>query len=107
MKWRQAHKVSITVESGDHPSGGRWHIYYGNTPDLALFASNADLPPTGDWRRWQTIIASVGSSLAITPGEVALYDTAEGIAKAWSEDFANLGRDMNYVLCQHHGRSKK
>jgi hypothetical protein len=88
MKWRQAHKVSITVESGDHPSGGRWHIYYGNTPDLALFASNADLPPTGDWRRWQTIIA-------------------EGIAKAWSEDFANLGRDMNYVLCQHHGRSKK
>jgi hypothetical protein len=122
----KAQNVSITIVSGDSFSYTTHHAVTQFTyptgisliPAVAsLFTPNVELQPEPETNadpkasRWachdcQTIAESVGSSLALKPGEVALYDTVDGIAKAWSQDFANLGRDMNYMLRWRYERSR-
>jgi hypothetical protein len=125
--WDKAQNVSITIVPGDSMSPPSPHtvtriIYPTGVKAIPagaslMFTPNEELQPVPEINtdskasRWachdcRTIVESVGSSLAVMPGEVALYDTVEGIAKVWSQDFANLSRDMNYVLRWRYERSR-
>jgi hypothetical protein len=49
----------------------------------------------------------INASLVMKPADVTLCDQAQGITKAWSDDWHNLGRDMTHVLNWAHERRRQ
>lgn len=77
------------------------HIAVGTPVTIGTIESSSG------WVTCGNLVEGISASLVMKPANVTLCDQTEGINKAWSDDWRNLGRDMNHVLNWAHERRKQ
>ena len=119
-KWRHAKISNVAHVVPDVPRGG-----FGCGAVTFTVTATHDLPSaietfssispnvtvvgvSGKWSAYcDYLTRGINSAFVISPAEVTVDNSAEGVCRAWSEDFNNLGRDFNHVISWNNDRRKQ